>query len=786
MASGKGKQSLEPISTTSIEDSDTDSDAGANLRSPKDKARREKIIDNWKHIAHKTKPLTSVMSMYTSTFQSTLDHFSSSNDAFDSNFEFAHAQDQTTLFNFPQKPIEKQALLQEEVEIEQRANRKRKETVADTQSFDGDSKHRCTEDLNFDLARKLTPCFQRINVGEQGAAGVPVDELNQAAQLLCEALYIRAKYMALSLQSFNSTTASSLENVNDEYKLDKMYNKLAEDAVTTPRPTCVLEQGNPNLNCDGSVWKPFECDIPGDIGYNVELVDGVFQVLSCKKPVDGDSPNKKSTLHPYPCIEEFMEDQKFLLALSTHGPVKSFTFRRLQYLHSKFKLHCLLNEMKELASQKEIPHRDFYNVRKVDTHIHASSAMNQKHLLRFIKKKVKKHGDDVVEMKDGKPVTLSQVFDELNLNVYDLSVDKLDVHADGSLFHRFDKFNAKYNPIGKSKVREIFMKTDNYMGGRYFAELIKEVIEDLEESKYQNAELRISIYGRKKSEWDSLAKWVIKHDISSYNVRWLIQIPRLYDIYFANKQVESFEEIIDNIFRPLFEATINPSSHPEMHQFLRQVIGFDSVDDESKPEPFSFSKHSPKPKNWKKEHNPPYAYYLYYMYSNLVVLNHLRRERGFNIFQLRPHCGEAGPVHHVVTGFMLAENISHGLLLRKVPAMQYLYYLAQIGVAMSPLSNNSLFLNYHRNPLQDFFQRGLLISISTDDPLQFHFTKEALMEEYSIAAQVWKLSPTCMCELTSNSVRMSGFEHKVKQHWLGDKYLEGGHEGNDISKDQRT
>ena len=42
------------------------------------------------------------------------------------------------------------------------------------------------------------------------------------------------------------------------------------------------------------------------------------------------------------------------------------------------------------------------------------------------------------------------------------------------------------------------------------------------------------------------------------------------------------------------------------------------------------------------------------------------RERGFNTFVLRPHCGEAGPVHHLLTGFMLAENISHGLLLRKV------------------------------------------------------------------------------------------------------------------------
>jgi hypothetical protein len=55
--------------------------------------------------------------------------------------------------------------------------------------------------------------------------------------------------------------------------------------------------------------------------------------------------------------------------------------------------------------------------------------------------------------------------------------------------------------------------------------------------------------------------------------------------------------------------------------------------------------------------------------------------------------------------------------------LQYLYYLAQIGIAMSPLSNNSLFLNYHRNPLPEYLARGLIISLSTDDPLQFHFTK---------------------------------------------------------------
>ncbi|MEE6528578.1 hypothetical protein FKM82_031068, partial [Ascaphus truei] len=94
------------------------------------------------------------------------------------------------------------------------------------------------------------------------------------------------------------------------------------------------------------------------------------------------------------------------------------------------------------------------------------------------------------------------------------------------------------------------------------------------------------------------------------------------------------------------------------------------------------------------------------------------------------------------------------------PVLQYLYYLAQIGIAMSPLSNNSLFLSYHRNPLPDFLSRGLMVSLSTDDPLQFHFTKEPLMEEYSIATQVWKLSSCDMCELARNSVLMSGFPHK--------------------------
>jgi len=60
--------------------------------------------------------------------------------------------------------------------------------------------------------------------------------------------------------------------------------------------------------------------------------------------------------------------------------------------------------------------------------------------------------------------------------------------------------------------------------------------------------------------------------------------------------------------------------------------------------------------------------------------------------------------------------------------LQYLFYLKQIGVAMSPLSNNALFLTFERNPLPDFFKAGLNVSLSTDDPLQFHFTKVRIID----------------------------------------------------------
>ncbi|XP_058064245.1 AMP deaminase 2 isoform X2 [Anopheles bellator] len=652
-------------------------------------------------------------------------------------------------YEVPQFPIEQ---IEKKLQLQRQLNAK----AMEQDRYSTAPEVHADEQLPFD-EHDFVAHFQRVSISGEDTSGVPLDDLERASALLVKALELREKYMRNSHQSFPQTTARFLKST---HACGITHQERKSIAVNPPQST----------------QSPWVVEFPPDLDHTVRAVNGVFEVFP-----SADASVESLPYH-YPRLPDFVQDMQMMCTMIADGPLKSFCYRRLSYLYSKFQLHVLLNELRELASQKAVPHRDFYNIRKVDTHIHAASCMNQKHLLRFIKKTLKNYADEVVTVTKGTPMTLAQVFQSMNLTTYDLTVDMLDVHADRNTFHRFDKFNAKYNPIGESRLREVFLKTDNYLNGKCFANIIKEVASDFEESKYQNAELRLSIYGKSPDEWFKLAKWAIDGDVYSDNIRWLIQVPRLYDIFKTNKLMSSFQQILDNVFKPLFEATNNPSQHPEIHTFLQYVIGFDSVDDESKPENPLFDGDVTPPDQWTDEENPPYAYYIYYMYANMAVLNKFRAARGLNTFVLRPHCGEAGPVQHLVCGYLMAENISHGLLLRKVPVLQYLYYLAQIGIAMSPLSNNSLFLNYDRNPFPEYLARGLVVSLSTDDPLQFHYTKEPLMEEYSIAAQVWKLSSCDMCELARNSVLMSGFSHKMKQHWLGPNYTREGVAGNDITR----
>ena len=229
----------------------------------------------------------------------------------------------------------------------------------------------------------------------------------------------------------------------------------------------------------GADFELSECDIPGKEAHGLHFAfnaESVYQVFD--KTMD-------EPIADVPGLREYYIAMDMIGDIASDGPAKSFAYRRLQYLEGRYNLYTLLNEYEEVADTKKVPHRDFYNVRKVDTHVHHSACMNQKHLLRFIKSKMKKCPEEVVIDRDGKRLTLREVFESINLTAYDLSIDTLDMHAHTDSFHRFDKFNLKYNPIGQSRLRDIFLKTDNFIKGRYLADITREVISDLESSKYQ-------------------------------------------------------------------------------------------------------------------------------------------------------------------------------------------------------------------------------------------------------------------------------------------------------------
>lgn len=99
--------------------------------------------------------------------------------------------------------------------------------------------------------------------------------------------------------------------------------------------------------------------------------------------------------------------------------------------------------------------------------------------------------------------------------------------------------------------------------------------------------------------------------------------------------------------------------------------------------------------------------------------------------------------------------MSHECLLGLLqsPVLQYLYYLAQIPIAMSPLSNNSLFLEYSKNPLREFLHKGLHVSLSTDDPMQFHYTKVRMLEG-GVGAAVSQQASALACSPNPATVKM--------------------------------
>ena len=80
----------------------------------------------------------------------------------------------------------------------------------------------CFHDHFSSIDLHVTECFLWLKVS--------IDELQQAAKLLVEALFIRSKYMTLSMQSFCPTTARKLKTVHADFDAETHYFHLKTQA----------------------------------------------------------------------------------------------------------------------------------------------------------------------------------------------------------------------------------------------------------------------------------------------------------------------------------------------------------------------------------------------------------------------------------------------------------------------------------------------------------------------------------------------------------------------------
>ena len=63
---------------------------------------------------------------------------------------------------------------------------------------------------------------------------------------------------------------------------------------------------------------------------------------------------------------------------------------------------------------------------------------------------------------------------------------------------------------------------------------------------------------------------------------------------------------------------------------------------------------------------------LRFVYFYLFIIIVLLCGVILDTFVFRPHSGEAGDTDHLTSAFLTSHGINHGIVLRKVPAMQYL------------------------------------------------------------------------------------------------------------------
>ncbi|KAL3083914.1 hypothetical protein niasHT_036485 [Heterodera trifolii] len=139
--------------------------------------------------------------------------------------------------------------------------------------------------------------------------------------------------------------------------------------------------------------------------FTLSRVRGIVKVMG----QDGDGERIAAELEKNDITKDkFLKDYTWLNSICNEGSLKTFCHKRLRFLQTHFTQHILNNDQLENAEQRSVPHCETF-ARWTHTSTVTDAAMNAKHLLRFIKKKMRTDADVVVQEKDGQKVTMAQI-----------------------------------------------------------------------------------------------------------------------------------------------------------------------------------------------------------------------------------------------------------------------------------------------------------------------------------------------------------------------------------------
>jgi AMP deaminase len=169
-----------------------------------------------------------------------------------------------------------------------------------------------------------------------------------------------------------------------------------------------------------------------------------------------------------------MDDFEYLNAMVLNNQdFRTIATNFLEKIRQEFIHYSSTFESDEASAQKTRCLKDIFQVYKIDNHIHASAAITQQELIRFIRNSLREDPNKIVKINNNSPITLKKLTAFKAINQSKINTILLDTHVKRSVFGNFKAFESSFYPFGYKELKDVFLRPDNYINGEFFGRILR-------------------------------------------------------------------------------------------------------------------------------------------------------------------------------------------------------------------------------------------------------------------------------------------------------------------------